>query len=250
MNAVCDLPIAYSLDAIQTTRRTQTLKLSTLDTLSLLSNARPLFDMTYVPTQHSSRSEVEAFIQQVFKQHHQANITEFLPHLLAAKDTDGHITSAVGFRFADKNPLFLEKYIDQPIESLIDERFAASLLGAKTQRKAIVEVGNLCCKTFGGCALIFQTLSFLLHQLGTQWVVFTGTEVVRKNFNRLGIQTIPIATADKAKLGHQQAAWGSYYDNNPIVMLCNVAAFIHATPKRLSLHVQHQYKPSKELIYA
>ena len=68
------------------------------------------------------RARIEAFVQQAFARSHGACIKSFMPTLLALEGRGGRVCGVVGFRNAGVQPLFLERYISQPIEAALRER--------------------------------------------------------------------------------------------------------------------------------
>ena len=67
-------------------------------------------------TGHPQRKTVEAFIAQRFLAMHGAQITVFMPQLLVLFDDQGAVQAAVGMRDAGCERLFLEYYLDHPVE--------------------------------------------------------------------------------------------------------------------------------------
>ena len=65
---------------------------------------------------------------------------------------------------------------------------------------------------------MIATLSDHLHGLGYEWVVFTATRELIGIFARIGLPLPVVARADPVRLGTTAAAWGSYYDRDPIVV--------------------------------
>jgi len=57
------------------------------------------------------------------------------------------------------------------------------------------------------------------------WAVCTGTNVVQHILSSMGIEShvVARATVDALQDPKQQSAWGSYYDNNPLVLAIDVA---------------------------
>ncbi len=163
------------------------------------------------------RPQAEAFIKDVFLEHHQAQVSSFLPALFAVFDEAGVANSALGVRNAAKEQLYLENYLDEPIETLI-QPFA----GKPVKRGQVVEIGNLASQNSLSCKALFVHITQHLQDQGVEWITCTGTSVLRIVFRRLGIKAVAIHEADQSRLGDEQYAWGSYYDNDPQVMLINV----------------------------
>jgi hypothetical protein len=89
------------------------------------------------PTDDPGRSEVEAFIRRIYADRYGAELECFAPVLVSLCDEDG-LVAAAGYRDASRGRLFLERYLDAPVESLL-----ATQAGAAPRRGGIVEVGHL-----------------------------------------------------------------------------------------------------------
>lgn len=85
-----------------------------------------------------SRATLEGFIKTIFKRAYGAEIKQFMPRLMSLTDQDCGLLAVCGLRQANSGPLFLEHYMDQPVENLLSER-----TGLPIRREAIVEIGNL-----------------------------------------------------------------------------------------------------------
>ncbi|MGM0594814.1 MAG: thermostable hemolysin [Pseudomonadota bacterium] len=164
-----------------------------------------------------NRSEVERFISVIFKRAYNASISHFLPYLLSMRE-EGKVAAALGLRPADEAPLFLETYLDRPVENVL-----AECTGRPIDRSRLVEVGNLASAPGGGARALIITLTAYLEGAGYDWVVFTATPRVRNNFAKLGIQLFDLAPADGDRLGKAKRDWGSYYEQQPVVVAGNVA---------------------------
>ncbi len=66
------------------------------------------------------RQEVEAFIQKRFQDSYGATIRAFYPVILAMRCFD-KLSGTSGMRVASQEALFLEHYLDKPIECLLSE---------------------------------------------------------------------------------------------------------------------------------
>lgn len=162
----------------------------------------------------AERADVEAFIGRVYARRFGARVVAFAPTLVSLRDpVDGSILAAAGYRAAREAPLFLERYLDAPVETLL-----ASQADASPSRDGIFEVGHLAADRAGeGRRLIFMLGPHLAAE-GAQWVVSTLTEELRHLFVRLGIAPLALGRADPAVLGPDVAQWGSYYDHRPVVL--------------------------------
>ena len=162
------------------------------------------------------RAALETYIGERFAHRHGARISHFLPCLLGLEQDDGSLIGAVGLRPAGDTPLFLEAYLDRPVEDCVET--------VPVPRTRIIEVGNLASDSPGAARLLIVALTDLLASLGFEWVVFTATRELHNSFRRLGLQPRPLAAADPTRLGAQGAVWGSYYRHAPTVMAGHVLA--------------------------
>lgn len=167
------------------------------------------------PADDPRRPEVEAFIQRVFSERFDAQVSQFAPVLVSMSDPlSGRILAAAGYRPAGEASLFLEAYLSDPVEHLL-----SGICGCSIDRTGIVEVGHLAAEQAGeGRRLIFLLGQHLADE-GAQWVVSTLTEALRQLFVRLGITPLALGRADPSRLGTAAAAsWGRYYEHEPIVL--------------------------------
>ncbi|MGL4888321.1 MAG: thermostable hemolysin, partial [Aeromonas veronii] len=81
---------------------------------------------------------LQAYIQDAYTLEFNARIPHFLPCLLGLYRADGTLVGACGLNHASEGPLYLEQYLEQPIEAAINTR-----LGVYPARNRIIEVGNL-----------------------------------------------------------------------------------------------------------
>ena len=123
----------------------------------------------------------------------------------------------MGYTVAGRQPLFMEQYIDIPVEELL-----TGVIGAPVLREDIVEVGNLVAAGSGAARRVIVHMTALLHDLGRSWVVLTLTKSLLNSFARLGIETIPLVSADPARLPDKGESWGTYYSCEPWVMAASI----------------------------
>lgn len=172
------------------------------------------------------REAVEQFIRSRFEEAFGSRIQVSMPRLFSLRDANGQIRAALGLRSADR-PLFLEQYLDLPIEIEI-----AARTGGSCKREAVVEVGHLSGNYPGAVRRMIELLTRRLHDEGVLWVAFTGTFSLRNAFRRMGLSPIEIAVASRERLPEsEREAWGRYYDDAPRVFFGNV----HEGHRQLSL---------------
>ncbi len=168
------------------------------------------------------RHELERFVHATFAATHGAQVSSFLPTLLAMQEA-GRICSVAGFRAAARESLFLERYLDRPIEEVLTAQMCAQrpdvmATGQPITRAEIVEVGNLAgihCRA--ACRLVLALPQLLLAR-GFRWIVFTGTGTVRGLLGTYGTPLIELASASGACAHGTPDDWGRYYENDPRVM--------------------------------
>ena len=158
------------------------------------------------------RQEAEDFVRAIFARRYGAQVSAFAPNLTLFEQ-DARVIATTGWRPAGDSRLFLERYLDQPIEQAM-----AQLARLPVRRERIVEVGNLAAEKPGSSVHVILTLATHFDRLGYEWVVFTATRELISIFTRLGLPLLALAPADPARLGDEAAAWGSYYDTQPVVV--------------------------------
>ncbi|SER12622.1 Thermostable hemolysin [Azotobacter beijerinckii] len=207
--------------------------------LALIGRQRPLsVHLVKQSPDSARRRELEAFIRARFVDYYAARIHHFMPCLLGFEDDVGQVQAVVGLRPADDTEgLFLERYLDEPIESVISKR-----TGLAVARRDIVEVGNFAARGPGGARLMITALTDLLDVQGFRWVVFTGTAMLLNSFGRLDLSMVELGLADPARMGADLADWGHYYDTHPQVMAANITD-PHNRAQFLGLHQRFAYRP-------
>lgn len=160
--------------------------------------------------QDPERAEVESYIRDVYRDRYGAEVRHFAPRLVALRDGAGEIVAAAGYRAAAAGPLFLERYLDAPVESL--------LASPPPPRSHVVEVGHLAATRAGEGRRLILLLGPHLAAQGYRWVVSTLTQELRQLFVRLGIAPMTLGVADPGALGDEAAQWGCYYDHRPVVL--------------------------------
>ncbi|WP_432698200.1 thermostable hemolysin [Marinobacterium sp. YM272] len=166
-----------------------------------------------------SRARIEAFIRERFAAIHSAWIDDFLPTLISTRNDRSQLLAAAGFQWASDNPLFLETYLDTPVESCLRE-FSHS----PVSRQTIVEFGNLATTTPGEIRKLILVLASYFGQRGMDWAVLTLTPTLINSFTRLGLVLHSLAPARPELLKTSRSYWGRYYDLNPRVVAINVRA--------------------------
>jgi len=160
------------------------------------------------------RAEVEDFIAQVFAEAYGAEIKHFMPQLVALRDENNQLIAAFGLRQAAFERLYLEQYLDVPIEKLLAERLHKTI-----SRAEITEIGNLAVSNPRNAGfLIASVIDYSLNS-GVQWCVCTAHHTLQNALIKGGRDVVALQLADKNRLdAHEIASWGSYYQNDPQVI--------------------------------
>lgn len=178
----------------------------------------------------ADRAQVEDFIAGVFARRFGATVTGFAPVLVTMCDADdGDIVAAAGYRAAGDAPLFLESYLGAPVELVL-----AQHLHAAPARPEIVEIGHLSASRAGAGRQLMVRLGEHLAQQRFRWIVCTLTQELRHLLPRLGITPLALAKADAGALDADAAAWGTYYQHDPVVLAGDLAPALRRHRERLA----------------
>jgi hypothetical protein len=163
---------------------------------------------------HAGRKRIEQFIADRFLVAHGAHLHQFMPLLVALESATGEVLAVAGVRSAQLEPLFLEHYLNAPVERIIAQR-----LQVDSHRQDVVEVGNLAAVRPGSGRYLFAALTDLLVGWNFRWLACTGVAGVVNVLRRLGIDPVCVAPALPDKIPGGAAGWGNYYDKQPQVMV-------------------------------
>ncbi len=185
--------------------------------------ARPSF-ISIVPAFAKERKAVENFITDIYARSYGAKINIYYPVLLSISDEHGVLLAATGFRPAQQEQLFLEQYLQEPIDAVLN-----------TPRKKIVEIGNLASDGGGASLYLFAALATYLYNNGYEQAVVTSTGFLEKRFSQMGLQPKRLAIADPALLISQDENWGTYYDTQPRVISGSIEEGYKSIRRRLGI---------------
>jgi hypothetical protein len=160
------------------------------------------------------RKEVEQFVHQVFAKTYGADVQQFMPELVTLRDENGELVAAFGMRKAEHSPLFLERYLDSPVEQVFSARFNRVIT-----RKQITEIGNLAVANPRNAGVLIANVIQHSLDIGVEWAVATAHHSLQNGLIKGGRDVYALQPADKSRLSHNEmATWGSYYDNGPQVV--------------------------------
>jgi hypothetical protein len=172
-----------------------------------------LLQLGVAGTDSPDRAELEAFVGAAFKRGHDATVTSFMPTLLSFRDRAGDLRGVVGLRGASPQPLYLEQYLDRPVERAI-----AATTGHPVRREQVVEVGNLAGANCRAAMRMVALLPGYLLSRDYRWIVFTATSTVRGILEGFGAPLVELARADGARVAGSPDRWGRYYEKDPRVL--------------------------------
>jgi hypothetical protein len=206
---LCDSNVAY-LMRLKRVTLTATAT-STLERVSpqALSPAYEL--MIATPGDHQFEAACR-FSQEQYGKHFSCELNQFYPSMFCLYK-DGVLVACCGFRRASDERLFLEQYLDQPIEEVI-----TLATGQRLERQDIVEIGGLAVLNRDEGLAFMVRLAPQFLALGFSHATCTVTVPVRKCLNKLGIASVYLAEAAPERVAQTGNAWGRYYALGPVVL--------------------------------
>lgn len=201
----------FKLDYQEDGHSTGTLSLKETMWAGRLS-ARPSV-ISILPHFTRERQAVEDFIIQTYAKAYGATVGVHYPTLMSVRDENGKILAALGFRYAEKEPLFLEQYLKCPVENILG-----------VNRAGVTEIGNLASGGGGASLFLFAALAAYLNGKGQTHAVITGTSYIEKRLRTFGLKPKRLAHADPSLLLRKDEDWGSYYDTDPRVLAGEINA--------------------------
>jgi hypothetical protein len=161
------------------------------------------------------------FTNKQFERWFSSHLEEFHPFILSFW-SNNEIQAVVGFRAAGDGPLFLEQYLDEPVEVVLD-----------TDRKLMVEIGGFAAVNRAVALPLMRHAADSLQQIGFTTAVCTANRPIRSCLGRLGIEFAEIGVANPELVGESRASWGSYYKSDPKVIAGDIATGVAAMGRLL-----------------
>lgn len=125
--------------------------------------------------------------------------------------------AALGLRHASAAPLFLERYLDRPVEVLLTEA-----AGRPVPRVRIAELGDHASRRSAATIGLWREAAAALAGQA-DYAVAVLTRPLRAMFARLDLPMIELAPARIEALGGEGPRWGRYYAADPVVCAGDVA---------------------------
>jgi hypothetical protein len=162
---------------------------------------------------HPARERLERFVEDRFEAAYGARLPSHYPLLVGLSMRDGTVLAVAGVRFPEGAPLFLEQYLDAPVEQVV-----AGAYGRPVTRANVVEIGSLAAAAPGPALELFNALAcWLTAVCGRRYAVATVRPELARLLGRAGFGMRGIADADPSRLAEGADAWGSYYAGRPEV---------------------------------
>lgn len=150
-------------------------------------------------------------IRKRYRQAFSADIEVAYPEIAYVTDAAHNALAALGLRSAATEPLFLEQYLDSPIQDTLN-----------VSRVKITEIGNLVSSRRDVTPGLFITAALLLNRRGTEYAVATGNQLLEKRLRMLGMKPERLAPATMERLAECHENWGDYYQKQPQVLCGSV----------------------------
>jgi hypothetical protein len=159
-------------------------------------------------------STVQAFdialISDRYREIYGANLSPSFAAYLSYKKGPAS-TAALGFGRAGDQPLFLERYLDAPIETLVRPAFDREI-----ERDQIIEIGNFAATSPYAMIALWGAAANDLAST-SEIAVATLTRPLRRMFRRIGVPIVDLAEALPHRLGESAGEWGTYFAADPRV---------------------------------
>ena len=155
---------------------------------------------------------VQRLIARKYAAAHGAAAAIEYPHFCSVGSTDGSSpVAALGYRLAGEQRLFLENYLDNPIEEDLELVF-----GRRFERSRIVEIGAHASDQSRATIALWAHTARHLDGLADVAVAVL-TESLRAMFAKIGIPVAELGPADPSRLPGEGRNWGTYYEHRPVI---------------------------------
>lgn len=150
------------------------------------------------------------FVSARFAEAHSATPTLDYSRWCRIDDERSLPKATLGYRLAADGPLFLEAYLNAPVEEVV-----SAALDRSVDRSDIVEIGCLAAERSPALVKLWRDAADALcgrHEIA----VATLTTPLRTMLSRIGVPLVQLAAADPARIADSMS-WGSYYELDPVV---------------------------------
>jgi hypothetical protein len=188
----------------------------------------PVYElMIATPGDHQFITACE-LAQAQYRDHFECELAHYYPKVFCLYKDD-ELVACCGFRAANEEALFLEQYLDLPIEQSVSLN-----IGQSIERANIVEIGGLAVTDKAEALVLMLKLAPAFQTLGFTLATCTVTTPVRRCLKKLGIESHLLASADPKRVS-DGSDWGRYYDTNPVVLAGEIQPAIDRMAPLMSL---------------
>lgn len=163
------------------------------------------------------RQLIEDFITLAFEREFGASIEVNYPILIGLCDRAGRIRAGVGMRMASCEKLFLEQYLDMPVEITLGQN-----LLHQVERNVVVELGSFASTGLNMSLYLLGAAAAYLATRGFEFGLVTATDKMNRLFKMFDFHTQVICRAQKHDLLNQAMNWGTYYSCDPKVIVGSI----------------------------
>lgn len=167
---------------------------------------------------HSRRGDAVDHIRAVYAQSFGADLRQFAPLLVTARNAAGDILCAAGLRL-HRDGFFSDVYLEGGFQDVLKRAD-----GQPVPLDQVMEVTTLASLTPFPVLGMLDAMIAWGRAEGMTCGVFTATRQLRRLLGRAGLSYTPLCAADPARLP-DASAWGGYYAQEPWVCACTDTAF-------------------------
>lgn len=149
-------------------------------------------------------------IRAVYRDAYDANVDEFAPRLVVAKNDNGEVLGTAGLRTLETG-FFSAAYMDGGVGETLSAAF-----GHPVNATLVIEAVSLSVSR--PCAALPMINAIILEgrRMNARYGLFTATDRLRKMLERAGLPLHVICPAQISAVASPEN-WGSYYDTTPMV---------------------------------
>jgi hypothetical protein len=166
------------------------------------------------------------FTKERFQRCFGCELTEFYPIILTSW-LKGELQAVVGVRSAVDGPLFLEQYLNSPVEILLAD--------SSLNRSQIVEIGGFAAVDKMAAVPLMERTADVLLEMGFVHAVCTANKPIRRCLSSINVPFEQLAVADITLLKDSAENWGSYYSTTPFVLTGDIQAGAEAIDRLFQL---------------
>ena len=189
------------------------------------------YQLNLLPSGGSASASARHFIEARYRKFFGSNVGVRYPRLLVLSDGTGQVVAAVGIRRAAESSLFLEQYLDMPVEAAV-----AAMCGRNVARRDLVELGSLAAVSSRAAMYLIAAMAAFMKQQGFDYALVTSTDRLRRLFGHFDFALRSLCDARKDALADGGDGWGHYYDHAPRVLAGSVAQCFAAVMQSRDRH--------------